>query len=396
MNGLVWGLPSPSAGCRNIRELFSLRWHDCTMYIVGCPCNVKIACFLKCHGCQVEPTFHNRLIMVLLEWCNNGFPCMEIFTKIVSVLLLSDILVKVSGWVKKMHTACSYLCVCRSIFCLSFFYLSILSVSDPLVLFLDKDYIKARNIYQWYTQNLGAHTPTPHSFRRMKHSSGDHVMGKSPGSQMLPLFVALCTNHYNDVIMGVITSQITSVTIVYSPVYSDADQRNHQSSASLAFVRGIHQWPVNSPHKGASTAENVSIWWRCLVCISGGVLYFLDLLGFRSELDAFLSQCHQKQCLLSLIARFVGPTWGPFGADRTQVGPMLAPRTLVSGMPTNIWVSDRSNNLVQEKEHQNHRRLVPIVCLKPVQSQLWKLLMNRHWFSEPRKVYFYETIFPYW
>ena len=48
--------------------------------------------------------------------------------------------------------------------------------------------------------------------------------------------------------MGAIASQITSLTIVYSIVYSDADQRQHQSSASLAFVRGIHWGPVNSPH----------------------------------------------------------------------------------------------------------------------------------------------------
>ena len=57
-------------------------------------------------------------------------------------------------------------------------------------------------------------------------------------------------NHYSDVIMDVIASQITSLTIVYSTVYSDADQRKHQSSASLAFVREIQRWPVNSPHKG--------------------------------------------------------------------------------------------------------------------------------------------------
>ena len=55
--------------------------------------------------------------------------------------------------------------------------------------------------------------------------------------------------HYNDVIMSTMESQITSLTIVYSNVYSDADHRKHQSSASLAFVRGIHRWPVNSPHK---------------------------------------------------------------------------------------------------------------------------------------------------
>ena len=44
--------------------------------------------------------------------------------------------------------------------------------------------------------------------------------------------------------MGTIASQITSLTIVYLPVYSDADQRKHQSSTSLAFVRGIHKGPV--------------------------------------------------------------------------------------------------------------------------------------------------------
>ena len=59
----------------------------------------------------------------------------------------------------------------------------------------------------------------------------------------------------SDVIMGTIASQITSLTIVYSTVYSDADQRKHQSSASLAFVWGIHRGPVNSPHKWPVTRK---------------------------------------------------------------------------------------------------------------------------------------------
>ena len=60
----------------------------------------------------------------------------------------------------------------------------------------------------------------------------------------------LYKTHYNDVIMGAMASQITSLTTVYSTVYSGADQKESQSSASLAFVQGIHSWPVNSPHKG--------------------------------------------------------------------------------------------------------------------------------------------------
>ena len=55
--------------------------------------------------------------------------------------------------------------------------------------------------------------------------------------------------------MGAIASQITSLTIVYPIVYSGADQRKHESSASLAFVRGIHRVPVNFPHKWPVTRK---------------------------------------------------------------------------------------------------------------------------------------------
>ena len=49
--------------------------------------------------------------------------------------------------------------------------------------------------------------------------------------------------------MDTMAPQITNLTTVYSAVYSGANQRKHQSSASLAFVGGIHRRPVNSPHK---------------------------------------------------------------------------------------------------------------------------------------------------
>ena len=77
-----------------------------------------------------------------------------------------------------------------------------------------------------------------------------------------PSWITPCDlqNHYNDVIINAMASQITSVSTVCSIVASGADQRKHQSSASLAFVRGIHRWPVNSPHKGPVTRNFVSIW----------------------------------------------------------------------------------------------------------------------------------------
>ena len=57
--------------------------------------------------------------------------------------------------------------------------------------------------------------------------------------------------HYSDIIVGATASEITSLTIVYST----ADLRKHQSSASLAFVWGIYRWPVISPHKWPVTRK---------------------------------------------------------------------------------------------------------------------------------------------
>ena len=62
-------------------------------------------------------------------------------------------------------------------------------------------------------------------------------------------------SHYGDIIMRPMPSHITSLIIVYSTVYLGADQREHQSSTSLAFVRGIHLGLVNSPHKWPVTRK---------------------------------------------------------------------------------------------------------------------------------------------
>ena len=84
-----------------------------------------------------------------------------------------------------------------------------------------------------------------------------HTRRRVPGS--IPVVGSSCkrgiVHHYCDVIMGAMASQITSLIIVYSTVYSGADQRKHQSSASLAFVQGIHRWPVNPPYKWPVTRK---------------------------------------------------------------------------------------------------------------------------------------------
>ena len=72
--------------------------------------------------------------------------------------------------------------------------------------------------------------------------------------------------------MSTMASQITSLTIVYSIVYSGADQRKLQSSALLAFVWGIHRWQLNSRAKGQSVVARKMflsddvIMDKCLIC----------------------------------------------------------------------------------------------------------------------------------
>ena len=71
--------------------------------------------------------------------------------------------------------------------------------------------------------------------------------------------IALLYLYYSDVIMSALDSQITGLSIVCSSVCSGADQRKHQGSASLVFVRGIHRSPVDSPHKGPVTQKMFSL-----------------------------------------------------------------------------------------------------------------------------------------
>ena len=68
--------------------------------------------------------------------------------------------------------------------------------------------------------------------------------------------------HYNDVIMGTMASQMTSLTIVYSTAYSDADQRKHQKFRVTGLCAGNSPVTGEFPAQMASNAENGSIWWR--------------------------------------------------------------------------------------------------------------------------------------
>ena len=100
------------------------------------------------------------------------------------------------------------------------------------------------------------------------------------------------STHYSDVILDVMASQITSLAIVFSTVYSGGDQRKHQSSASLAFklMWGIHRGPVNSPQKGLVTRkmfpfDDVIM----LCCVAVGYWLFLPISLRVSSFEPFES-----------------------------------------------------------------------------------------------------------
>ena len=127
--------------------------------------------------------------------------------------------------------------------------------------------------------------------------------------------------HYDDVIMGTIASEITSLTIVYSIDYSGADQRKHQSSASLAFVRGIHR-TGEFPAQMASYAENVSIWWRHRD--NSGVVIMSSMPSYQ-RLDCLLNRLFrarsQKTSKLRVIGRYerTSQVTGEFPAQRASI-----------------------------------------------------------------------------
>ena len=105
--------------------------------------------------------------------------------------------------------------------------------------------------------------------------------------------------------MSTMAFQITSVSIVYLTLCSGPDQRKHQSSASLAFVRGIHRWPVNSLHKWPVTRKlfpfyDVIIRYICdlawIICTSSRcAYYYLTEKNTESERPSISQPCHHQR-----------------------------------------------------------------------------------------------------
>ena len=115
------------------------------------------------------------------------------------------------------------------------------------------------------------------------------------------LVLHACLHHCSDVIISAKASRITGNSIVYSTVCSGADERKHQSPASLDFVRGIHRRPVNSPHKGPVT-------WKMLPFHDVFMIFWI--FHFRHCITAGLQQYHMRLCI-TVEPPFLSRTYRP-------------------------------------------------------------------------------------
>ena len=139
-----------------------------------------------------------------------------------------------------------------------------------------------------------------------------------------------CQIHDSDVIMGAMASQITGVSIVYPNVCSDEYQRKYHSSASLAFVRGIHRWPVNSPHKWPVTRKMFPFddvimirwklwgWWLSISLLLHHCFFFWE----ESTGDRWIPQQRINNGESNSISCFPlwSGVWGPIRWSTTAAG----------------------------------------------------------------------------
>ena len=137
--------------------------------------------------------------------------------------------------------------------------------------------------------------------------------------------------------MSTIGSQITSLTIVYWTVYSDADQRKHKSSASLAFVWRIHRGPMNSPHKWPVTRK---------------VFPFDEVIMFKSR--ALPSFCSSVFGRLSISMT---------SEDITHGEPINSfAENLDYVWHANLWETGRSHRIMMTSSNRNIFRVTGPLC----------------------------------
>ena len=182
--------------------------------------------------------------------------------------------------------------------------------------------------------------------------------------------------------MRAMASQITMLTIVYSNVYAGTDQRKHQSSASLAFVRGIRRWPENSRHKGPVTRKMFFYWWRHYVDVNFFWIGRINLdpkLWFQIESTYSVSQdiCTRFLLCCALLWLYID---FPISIRLTSLAlwqsndcPSASKATLMNMDKYFMWIHyERLHNHNKAKHNKTVYIFLGIYCT----SLLWDLFMN--------------------
>ena len=91
------------------------------------------------------------------------------------------------------------------------------------------------------------------------------------------------------------------------PFFHDAVYRKPQSSASLAFVRGIHRWPVNSPHKGpvmwkVFPFDDVIMIMFCYGLTQGEIVFLITSLA---RAQSYLPHCHISDATMRTMEKYI-------------------------------------------------------------------------------------------
>ena len=153
--------------------------------------------------------------------------------------------------------------------------------------------------------------------------------------------------HYSDVIMSRWRLKSPASRLFTQP-FIQAQIKEHIKAARHCPLGG--EFTGEFPAQRASNAENVSIWWHHHERNSHCAVTW-KFVYTRITRHHYLEDLHSLSIkLYTLIARFMGPTWGPSGADRSQMDPMLATWTLLSG-------------IVFQNHCRQHLFTVPLCCL---------------------------------
>ena len=184
--------------------------------------------------------------------------------------------------------------------------------------------------------------------------------------QETPMICHVGWYHHSDVIMSAMTSQTSGVSVIYSIVCSGENQRNHQSSASLPFVRGIHRPPVNSLHKGPVTWKTFPFDYVIMKDEEGAwEIYATGMQGFGSWYH--IQRNHSFMALVIAMKTHRCVFFGPSLSDKTSLSHpvLIQTRVAVWYQQANFFNWSLLKYVALQICHSSNARAYIVTCVTP-------------------------------